>query len=137
MRDPAFAGKSALPAIVGYVTTQKVDSDFCTFIGASFQDVANGSCIPFSSLSCVEGFEDGDQIQKAYVDGNGLVGFTVYEYWDGDGWVDPTSGDVVGDTAGLSVGEAAWFLSSTAKQITTAGAVIDAAKKYSDFSAEI
>lgn len=108
---------------MGYVTTEKVDSDFCTFIGASFQDVANGIYIPFSSLSCVEGFEDGDQIQKAYVDGNGLVGFTVYEYWDGDGWVDPSSGNVVGDTTGFAVGEAAWFLSSAAKQITTAGAV--------------
>ena len=109
--------------IVGYTTTEKVANDFCTFIGASFESVGSGTFIPFSSLTCSEGFEDGDQIQKAYVDEDGIVGFTVYEYWDGDGWVDPSSGDVIGDDIGFEVGEAAWFISSAAKQITTAGAV--------------
>ena len=105
------------------VTTEKAAGDTWTFIGASFEDVGAGAFIPLSSLSCPDGFEDGDQIQKSYVNNDGIVGFNVYEYWDGDGWVDPSSGNVIGDDIGFSVGEAAWFISSTAKQITTAGAV--------------
>ena len=74
-------------------------------------------------MVCVEGFEDGDQIQKAHVDQYGIVSFKVYEYWLGDGWADQDLMDVVGDDVGFSLGEAAWFISGTAKQITTAGGV--------------
>ena len=92
------------------------------FIGASFANVGGGF-LPLSSLACVEGFEDGDQIQTSFVDGSGIVGFTTYEYWDGDGWVDPSSGEVVADEIGFSLGKGAWFVSTSAKQITTSGEV--------------
>lgn len=94
------------------------------FIGASFEDVSSGTFIPLSALTCVEGFEDGDQIQTSSVDENGIVRFTTYEYWAGDGWVDISSSEVVEDDVGFALGKGAWFCSaSTAKQITIAGAV--------------
>lgn len=93
------------------------------FIGASFENLGTSAFIPLSSLSCVEGFADGDQIQTSFVKPNGVVAFNTYEYWDGDGWVDPASGDVVGDDVGFSLGKGAWFISNEAKQITSAGGV--------------
>lgn len=93
-----------------------------TFLGASFENVGEGTFIPFSTIQCVEGFADGDQFQKSFMDG-GTVNFKVYEYWDGDGWVDPDSSEIIGDDIGFAVGEGAWFVSSEPKQLTFAGQV--------------
>lgn len=93
-----------------------------TFVGASFENVGAGTYIPLSAITCVEGFADGDQFQKSFMD-EGYLNFKVFEYWDGDGWVDPDSGEVVGDDIGFTVGEGAWFVSSEPKQLTFAGGV--------------
>ena len=84
--------------------------------------MSDGSFIPFSAITCAEGFEDGDQFQKSYMEGT-AVNFKIYEYWDGDGWADTDTMEIVGDDEGFTVGEAAWFISPTPKTLTFAGGV--------------
>ena len=59
----------------------------------------------------------------AFTDEDGNVHMKGYEYWDGDGWADPDSGDIIDDTIGFALGQGAWFISSTPKSITTSGGV--------------
>ena len=97
--------------------------DTQTFIGASFLDLDGRAVLPFNSLACPQGFDDGDGIQIASLDESGLVQFKVYEYWAGEGWADPDEMELVGDDVGFSLGQAGWFVSSVPKQITTGGNV--------------
>ena len=94
-----------------------------TFVGASFECIGEGSMITLNSITSQEGIVDGDQIQMAYTDEEGLVHMKGYEFWDGDGWADPDSGDIVGDDVGFTLGQAAWFISAEPKSITMAGGV--------------
>lgn len=107
---------------VGYNNSAAVEGESSTFIGASFQNVGEGSFIPFSAIKCVEGFADGDQFQKSVME-DGYINFKVYEYWDGDGWVDIDSSEVIENDVGFSLGEGAWFVSSEPKQLTFSGEV--------------
>jgi hypothetical protein len=79
--------------------------------------------MPFNSLACAEGFSDGDQIQTAYTDENGLTQMKGYEYWDGDGWADSDMMDVVEEGTGLELGTGAWFISESPKSVITSGGV--------------
>ena len=108
---------------VGYNNTEAIAGENSTFVGASFQNVGEGTFIPFSAIKCVEGFADGDQFQKSYVSEEGFIRFNTYEYWDGDGWVDPSTSEVIGDDIGFAVGEGAWFVSTEPKQLTFSGEV--------------
>ena len=108
--------------VVGYNTAQN-NSEAWQFIGASFQNVSDGGLITLNSLNSPEGIEDGDQIQIAHCDEDGVTYMTDYEYWDGDGWVDLESSEPVGDEVGFELGHGAWFFSATPKSITTAGQV--------------
>ena len=109
--------------VVGYNTADNTAGDPWQFIGASFECVGDGNMLTLNSLACPQGLSEGDQIQMSFCDEKGLTHMTGYEYWEGDGWVDPESGEPVGDDVGLELGRAAWFISSDAKQITTAGEV--------------
>ena len=108
---------------VGYNTTENEAEDTMVFVGASFENVGEGEFIPLSAIQCVEGFEDGDQFQTSFMDEIGAVNFKIYEYWDGDGWADPDSMEIVGDNIGFTLGQAAWFISSSPKKLTFAGGV--------------
>ena len=108
---------------VGYNTAQNDAGDNMQFIGASFMAMGDADMLTLNSLTCPQGLAEGDQIQMAYCDEDGLTHMTSYEYWDGDGWVDPEAYESVGDTVGFKLGSAAWFISSEPKQITTAGEV--------------
>lgn len=109
--------------VVGYNSTEAVMNENMTFIGASFEKVGEGEIITLNSLTSPQEIVDGDQIQMANTDEDGLVYMTDYEYWDGDGWVDLASSEPVGDTIGFKIGQAAWFLSSEPKSITVSGQV--------------
>ena len=37
---------------------------------------------------------DGDQLQVSFMEGT-AINFKIYEYWDGDGWADPNTGDIL------------------------------------------
>ena len=103
---------------VGYNTTAKVDTDNITFVGASFENVGEGTFIPFSAITCVEGFSDGDQFQKSYMDGT-AVNFKIYEYWDGDGWADPDTGDILDpDFAINTPGKGFWYITADPENVS-------------------
>ena len=108
---------------VGYNNTVNGTYDNMTFIGASFKNVGNGTVLPFNSLGCVEGLDDGDQIQTSSVDQDGIVQFKVYVYWDGEGWADDDLSELVDDTVGFALGQGGWFISAAPKQVTTSGEV--------------
>ena len=105
---------------VGYNTTENPAQNSSIIFGASFANVAGGDLIPFSALTCPEGLEDEDQIQTPYTDERGLTQMNIYVYF-GE-WLD-SEYNPLDPGAGLNVGSSAWFLSSNAKSITTAGEV--------------
>ena len=105
---------------VGYNTTANIDEYSSIIFGASFNDIANPGVIPFTALNCPEGFEDEDQIQTPYTDERGVTKMHVYWYF-GE-WLDEEYNPVE-ENAGIALGKAAWFLSSSAKHITTSGEV--------------
>ena len=100
------------------MNTEKIETDTSTFIGASFQSV-EGDFIPLSALGCVEGFEDGDQIQKSYLNENGLIKMKVYEYWDGDGWADPDSSEVLDPDFAINTADKGfWFITADPENVS-------------------
>jgi len=117
----AFAVESS--NVVGYNNTAVGEYETWQFIGASFEAVGNSTFLPLSSLACEEGISDGDQIQTSSVDQNGIIQFKTYEFWDGEGWADPESSEIIGDDVGLELGKGAWFVSSEPKHLTTSGQV--------------
>ena len=119
----AFSPPTGLLNGVGYNTTEKIDTDTWQFVGASFECVGDGDMLTLNSISCPQGLAEGDQIQMSWCDEDGLTHMTGYEYWEGDGWVDPDSFEPIGDDVGFKLGRAAWFISGEAKQITMAGGV--------------
>ena len=112
-----------LPFIVGYNTTPTTQ-DTSILFGASFDSVDGTGVVPLSSLSATPAFQNDDQIQIAYTDGDGLTQFTVYIYDEADGWLDTENFEPCGDTVTLNLGQSAWFISyGEPKTMTTSGSV--------------
>ena len=107
---------------VGYNTALNVEDPW-QFIGASFECIGEAGMITLDELTSPEGIEDGDQIQMSFTDDFGRTQMKGYEYWGGDGWADPDSGEIIGDSVGFTLGQGAWFISASPKSITTAGGV--------------
>ena len=107
---------------VGFQTMQNTADDAAYIFGASFKGMGNTSgVVPFSSLTCATGFEDDDQIQVAYTDGDGFTQLYGYAYF-GE-WLDEDYNSVTTED-GIPNGGAAWFISAgDPKTITTSGEV--------------
>ncbi len=105
---------------VGFQTMQNTANDAAYIFSASFRGINATGVIPFSSLTCAEGFADDDQIQTAYTDGDGVTQLYIYSYF-GE-WLDEDYNTAEG---GLPNGSSAWFISSgDPKTITTSGEVL-------------
>ena len=116
----AFSPSASRLNGVGYNTTANEAGDAAFIFGASFNSMAVDGVIPFKDLVCPEGFEDDDQIQTPYTDEQGFTQLRNYYYF-GE-WLDENY-DSVADTDGVELGKSAWFVTSSAKTITTAGEV--------------
>ena len=105
---------------VGYSTTDNTAEDTSFIFGAPFSGIATKGVISFKDLACPQEFEDDDQIQTAYTDENGITRLYGYVYF-GE-WYNEDM-DPVADEDGIPLGSSAWFISSSAKTITTSGEV--------------
>ena len=109
--------------VVGYAATPNEAEEVQTFIGASFfKTGGSDEVLPINDLQCVEGFEYGDQLQTSFIDDSGLIDFVAYEYDDFEGgWC--LEGDLIDDSVVLALGQGAWFVTSDAKHLQSAGTV--------------
>ena len=103
---------------VGYNTALNVEDPW-QFIGASFESVGDAGFIKLSELSSPEGIADGHQIQMSFTDDNGRTQMKVYEFWAGDGWADPDSGDILeADFAVQTAGKGFWFITGDPENVS-------------------
>ena len=120
----ALADGVASRNVVGYQTLDK--NEVSQMIGATFRDIATGAdSIRLGDL--VGDFESYDEIQIPYMDGR-FIEFVAYQYLteddgvDADGWYDGSWESA--DDVTLARGQAAWFVSATAKPVITSGEVV-------------
>ena len=110
--------------IVGYNVQSPNETDF--IIGCSFENVTTGGGMTLGSLS--GDFEDYDNIQVASIVNNRIV-FSDFYFFDAQGGMVAETGwyydDMVTSAADFEIplGAAVWFGSSSAKAVTTSGAV--------------
>ena len=121
----AFAETAPITSanVVGFNTNANEAEELQTFIGASFFTVGGDESLPLSALQCVEGFEDGDQIQTSFLHDDGMIDFVTYDYdsFEG-GWC--LEGELVDDSVVLELGQGAWLVTPNgAKHSLTSGQV--------------
>ena len=111
--------------VVGYNTLNTGDT--FQMLGSSFAGV--GTNVDGFTLESLQGnFADEDAIQVSYMDDDGIVQFTTYQYltvdgfgMDADGWYDGNY-ELANETM-IPRGSAVWFISSEPKSIQTSGEV--------------
>jgi len=122
---------------VGYNTLNTGDAS--QMLGSTFKNANNGTDgVKLSEL--IGEFAAYDEIQVSYMDEDGYIQFTVYQYLDtdegvdADGWYDgawESAANVV-----LPRGSAVWFVSAsgTGKSVTTSGEVVSTSTTHPAFA---